>query len=540
MKSPLLFYIAFIIITSCSTKKEEKITLISEVPFHINVDSLLQINMDIVLNSNEFINKDWIRKAYEINNYKTIWIDKDVKLNKIGDSVLSVLQYANYFGLEPKDYGLEKLQNLKKELLELDPKKNSFEKAILFELLMSDSFMFFGKHLNYGKIHNIDSLSLLERKRFELDVPTTFVNTIKSENVSHYLSEVQPKQQEYRRLQKALQNYVRKSNLSKEKVAVFNFRDDSVKAYSQAKKALIIHQYILKKDSDSKLVGALKKFQIDHGLSADGVVGTNTAEALSISPFEYYQNAAISLERWRWKKAWESSYVHVNIPQFVLTYYENDSLQLMSRVVVGTRFNKTPEVYSKLSYLVAYPYWHVPRSISVSEIMVKAKNDSSYMRKNNFEVFSKALDSISLNDLDWATINENNFNYYIRQKGGSSNSLGFVKFIFQNDYSIYLHDTPTKYHFDRDIRNYSHGCIRVAKPMQLADTLLKSDSNEFNADSINNYVMKRKEKKMMFTRKLPIYIQYITCVGRDNNELIFYKDIYGYDDKIRKILFEKF
>ena len=213
-------------------------------------------------------------------------------------------------------------------------------------------------------------------------------------------------------------------------------------------------------------------------------------------------------------------------------------MQLTSNVVVGSAANRTPEIYSKLSYLVAYPFWNVPQSISINEIMVKAKKDSNYMHENNYEVFSRKMEEIPLEEMEWDTLNAKNFSFYVRQKGGPSNALGFVKFIFHNDFSIYFHDTPTKYHFNRDIRNYSHGCIRVEKAMQLADTLLKSDHNEYNLDSVKSYIEKQEEKKMPFTQKLPIYLQYITCSVSQNNRLIFYKDIYGYDEKIRKVLFK--
>ncbi|MCK5678104.1 MAG: L,D-transpeptidase family protein, partial [Flavobacteriaceae bacterium] len=353
-----------------------------------------------------------------------------------------------------------------------------------------------------------------------------------------YLLDLQPQHEGYKNTQNALRVFLKKASLSKKIIKVINYKEDSLKAYKQAKKSLVNHRYILKKSSDSVFINGLKKFQTDHGLTSDGVVGKNTAMALSISPFEYYQNAAISLERWRWKKVWKPTFIYVNIPAYFIKYYKNDTLQFRSNVVVGTVRNKTPEVYGKLNHLVAYPYWNVPTSISVNEILVNAKKDTSYMERNNYEVFSNKFKEISLDSIKWDTIHKKNFHYYIRQRGGTSNALGLVKFIFNNKYSIYLHDTPTKYYFYRDIRAYSHGCIRVQKALQLADTLLISDKNKFTLDSVFAYIDKKEEKKMIFTKKLPLYIQYITCTSDKNNRLIFYKDIYGYDEKVRKILFK--
>jgi len=538
MKTLLCFFFWCLFITSCTLKKEEKEIVPVLSIEQINIDSLLQKRFYSISNTMVFANEKWVETVYNENNFKSIWIDNDMQISSLGNNVLNLLQNANYYGLEPNDYNSDELQNLKRELKEVRTKEIFFKNVLNLEVLLTDNILLFAKHLNHGKIENIDSLSILERKALTINIPKTFVEAVKNENVFDYFDNIQPKQLEYQKLRLAVQKFVQKSNLSKENVHIQNFKEDSLRSNAQAKEALILHQYISKKASSSDLIEALKEFQMDHGLTPDGLIGKNTADALSKSPYEFYQNAVISLERWRWKPEWETSYIHINIPEYQLYYFKNDTLQLKSNVVVGRNYNKTPEIYSKLSYLIAYPFWNVPQSISVNEIMVNAKRDTSFMRRNNYEVFSKKMEEIPLKEMNWDTLNAKNFNLYIRQKGGSSNALGFVKFIFHNDFSIYLHDTPTKYYFNRDIRNYSHGCIRVEKAMQLADTLLKSDQNEYNLDSVKSYINRQKEKKMMFTQKLPIYLQYITCSVDQNNRLIFYKDIYGYDDKIRKILFE--
>ncbi len=538
MKTPICLFFLWLMLSSCSLDKEKKEEVFSKPIVIVNVDSLFQNNFSTIAKRNELTHKDWVEKVYANTNYTPIWIDNELEVNSLGDSILNVLQHANYYGLESKDYDSDKLQSLKMELLQSKSNEDHLPEAFNLEILLTDNLLLFAKDLNFGKIENTDSLSIIKRKPLTIDIPVSFAQALNKKAVFDYLENIQPKQKEYHKLRLALQKFVEKSSLSKEKVHVQNYKEDSVKAYHQAKKSLVLHQYIAKNDSDSKIMEALQEFQIDHGLIPDGIVGKNTADALSKSPYEYYQNAAISLERWRWKPDWESSYLHVNIPEYRLTYYKNDTLQLTSNVVVGSISNRTPEIYSKLSYLVAYPFWNVPQSISINEIMVKAKKDSNYMHNNNYEVFSKKRIEIPLEKMEWDTLNAKNFNFYIRQKGGSSNALGFVKFIFQNDFSIYFHDTPTKYHFNRDIRSYSHGCIRVEKAMQLADTLLKSDRNEYNLDSVKGYIKKQEEKKMFFTQKLPIYLQYITCSVSQNNRLIFYKDIYGYDENIRKILFK--
>ncbi len=540
MKYPLLILLIFSIIYSCSLKTEEEKIIIPEIQPQPQeeIHSYLAKNLNEILKENIFFNKDWIENFYQKNNYKAVWVNDSLHLNTLGDSLLNIFNHANYFGLDSKDYKSDDFQKLIKRLKKVKSLDNMYKEVALLELFLSDNYMLFGKHLNFGKIENIDSLTTIERKLFTIDLPKYYATAVEKDSIFDYLFALQPQHEGYKNLQNALQKYIKLAELSKEKINVINYKEDSLKTYKQAKEALINHRYILKRSSDSEFISGLKKFQTDHGLTNDGVVGKNTAMALSISPLEYYQNAAISLERWRWKKAWEPTFIYVNIPAYFIKFYKNDTLQFRSNVVVGTVRNKTPEVYSKLNYLVAYPYWNVPTSISVNEILVKAKKDTSYMERNNYEVFSNKFKRISLDSIKWDTIYKKNFHYYIRQKGGTSNALGLVKFIFNNKYSIYLHDTPTKYYFYRDIRAYSHGCIRVQNALQLADTLLNIDNNLFTLDSVYAYIDKKKEKNMMFNKKLPLYIQYITCTVNANNRLIFYKDIYGYDEKVRKILFK--
>ncbi len=541
MKYPLLFLLVFSFIYSCSlkTKEEEKIIIpkIQSYPQE-EIHFYLAKNINEILKENTFFNKDWIEKFYQKNNYKAVWVNDSLQLNTLGDSLLSIFDHANYYGLDSKDYKSDELKKLIKRLKKVNSTDKMYKEVTLLELFLSDNYMLFGKHLNFGKIENVDSLTTIERKLFTVDLPKYYASAVKKDSVFDYLFALQPRHEGYKKIQNALQVYLKQASLSKKIIKVIDYKEDSLKAYKQAKKALINQRYILKKSSDSVFISGLKKFQTDHGLTSDGVVGKNTAMALSISPFEYYQNAAISLERWRWKKVWKPTFIYVNIPAYFIKYYKNDTLQFRSNVVVGTVRNKTPEVYSKLNHLVAYPYWNVPTSISVNEILVKAKKDTSYMERNNYEVFSNKFKRISLDSIKWDTIYKENFHYYVRQKGGTSNALGLVKFIFNNKYSIYLHDTPTKYYFYRDIRAYSHGCIRVQNALQLADTLLNIDNNLFTLDSVYAYIDKKKEKNMMFNKKLPLYIQYITCTASANNRLIFYKDIYGYDEKVRKILFK--
>jgi len=174
----------------------------------------------------------------------------------------------------------------------------------------------------------------------------------------------------------------------------------------------------------------------------------------------------------------------------------------------------------------------VPRSISVKEILVKAQEDTAYLKRNNYEILTDNKEELDPNSINWDEVNEDNFNYLIRQKGGSSNALGLVKFIFPNKYAIYLHDTPTKYYFDQELRAYSHGCIRVEKALDLAEQLLRADNNTYNIDSIYKYIEMCKEKPMELKTKIPINIFYVTTSVDKSGNIIFYNDVYKKDEKL--------
>ena len=535
MKLPLYFIFLIIGIFSCTKNKSP----IKQDPPKRNLAIEFVNDFRQHYNNNITKNDKILDTFYALTTFQPVWINDSLLLNKAGKDFITILANANHYGLEPKQYSIDKIQKIFKDLQESDTTKNRIGFAVLLEKLLTNNYFIFGKHLNYGLIENVDTLTTLPRKEFKINMLDYLLIAQKKDSVINYLLNLQPKHDSYRKLQTGLVKFIKASTLSQEKVKVESFKSDTLKAIVQAKKALVLHNYITNKTTDTIFIRGLRKFQYEHGLKPDGVIGTNTAKALSKSPYEYYQSAAVSLERWRWKTAWEKDFIHVNIPTFNLLISLGDTLKNEHRIVVGSLRNRTPEVYSKLSYIVAYPYWHVPKSISVNEILVNQKRDPEYIPNNNYEIFTKNLEQVSSAVINWDTISSSNFNFYFRQKGGSANALGLVKFIFDNKYSIYLHDTPTKYNFFRELRAYSHGCIRVQNAIEMADDILQYDENIFTVDSIYSYVEKREEKKMMLTKKLPVYIQYIVCDTDEDDTIIFYKDIYKKDEEIIKLLFDR-
>lgn len=478
-----------------------------------------------------------ILSLYQAIDFEPVWLDDGLNFKKETHELIGLLRNSRRYGLEPSYYKLEIIDSLIEARNESKVNDEIQQISTLLEAEISNRYFQFGKHLHRGVIQDPSLFSFLPTKGSQLNFAEYFEQAFNKNQLISSLIDLQPKQESYRKLQRSLEKFVDTSNFSIERINVPTFKEDSLNSVRLATQVLQIHQLISKEIDDSIFFRSLKKFQKVHGLKQDGIIGLNTAKALSLSPFQDYQSAAASLERWRWKPNWEENFIHVNIPSYNLQFFTDNKLKSQHRVVIGSRSNTTPEVYSRLSYLVAYPYWHVPRSISVEEILVKAKKDPDYLSNNHYDVLI-GKEKVDPKKINWDTVNRNNFKMFFRQKGGSYNALGLVKFIFDNPYLIYLHDTPSKNYFARDLRAYSHGCIRVQEAIELADKILLWDQNIFTKDSIQHYVELKKEKMMPIENKLAIYIQYIVCDVNEQNELIFYQDVYNKDEQLIEMMFD--
>lgn len=479
----------------------------------------------------------WVDSLYAKLKYKTIWISDSLTVNEDGKELLGQLLQAEDFGLNTQLYPINLLLRLENTLDTLAATKDKYLLAAKLDALLSYNYMVHGKHLNYGLLDSISPYTELSRRPFSIDLSDYLHRAQKTDSLLVKLRELQPNHTEYRNLQVGLKKFLERNNLSTKSVPVINFREDSVKAVQQAKRALIIHEYLRDGEPDSLYIPALKKFQKDHGLHQDGLVGNNTAAALSLSPYQYYRQIVANLERWRWRGPWKPDRLYVNIPEYVLRVYKNDSLIKKHPVVVGNKRNRTPELIDSLAYIIAYPFWNVPKRISINEILVQAKKDSTYMKRNKYEVLTKDKKFIDADSIDWTTVTRRNFDYFIRQQGGGLNALGYVKFIFPNKDAIYLHDTPTKSHFYNEKRAYSHGCVRVQDALELADYLLEEDDNRYTMDTVNTYIENQKEKWIPMQHKMAIYFYYVTTTADENGNIIFYDDVYDLNKPLIRDLF---
>jgi murein L,D-transpeptidase YcbB/YkuD len=267
---------------------------------------------------------------------------------------------------------------------------------------------------------------------------------------------------------------------------------------------------------DPALAGAVAVYQARHGIDVDSVLGPGTVESMNL-PAEYrLGQIAGNLERYRWlPRSLGSRYVLVNVPAFRLEAYDGGKKALEMKVIVGAEYNNraTPVFSDSMQYVVFRPYWIPTDSIVMNEIEPKVAKDPGYLAQENME---------------YATIDGKR---RVRQKPGPKNSLGLVKFMFPNEFSIYLHDTPEGQLFEKDIRAFSHGCIRLEHPDQLAELLLG-----WPADQVHQAMQQGPDNKQVnLPNKVPVYILYFTTYAR-NGELHFGNDLYKRDEALVKAM----
>lgn len=273
---------------------------------------------------------------------------------------------------------------------------------------------------------------------------------------------------------------------------------------------------------DSSLFRATRRFQQRTGLTPDGSIGVKMITELNVPVKKRIRQILINLERVRWLPAEnDSNYILVNIPEFKMHVYDSSRWNYDMRVIVGTAANSSAIFTGQLRYIVFSPYWNVPESIVLKEIMPAMARNPNYLSKNHMEI-TGYKGKIPV----------------IRQIPGPWNSLGLVKFLFPNNYSIYLHDTPNRNLFQQSNRSLSHGCIRIGEPKKFAAYLLRNDRS-WTEKRIDSAMHLKKEQWVTLPKGIPVLLVYFTAWVDREGQLNFRKDIYGHDARMEAKLFER-
>lgn len=521
MKFYMLCVTFFFLLFSCGDKKGETNFLDLRLPASKKIAWILkEENASLTGLPDEALT--FLRKFYVSRNNKALWV-KDSAFNRTGEYVYEILRDPLALGIPDRRIKI--------------PKKDTIISIIIKELYITNSLATLSRDLRYG------ILDSTRRKNKSLSYPAVHGFQKKLEFRSDSLELVAqqimnwgPADTVYRKLAHRLFDFVRHHNVPGDhnlKVPVY--KKNPTQSLNLAKKSLVLKGYLTEKDKDSNFHHALKEFQLDNGLKADGLLGQTTADALNETLLEKCRRTAVVMEKIRWRQRPGKRYIEVNIPEYTLRFFADDTLKSVNRIIVGKYDTQTPEFDAELRTIISYPYWRVPFSIASKEILPDARRDSLYFAKNNMKLYKKG-NEINPMAVNWKNISAKSFPYTVVQQPGHDNSLGIIKFDFQNKYGVYFHDTPQKRLFNTVLRSYSHGCMRCENPVELAKMILVKDKNRMVPDSLDSLLARGIHRTIHLKKRIPIYVEYHSVVVTPQR-LVFLRDIYLRDRKLAKVMF---
>ncbi len=497
--------------------------------------------------SGKLYNPTILRQFYSNRGYEPAW----TSFKNIDDALASIGSVYDD-GLDPQDYRLHDLSTTFETL-----KSSSTidaEVFALFDIQMSESLLTAAAHLLSGKVNpaNLMNNWNIEVSNYKDVFPNaagTFEKALNTSTIREEFDKIRPSHYMYTGLKSKLAEYRQYQaeggwdSIPSGPTIKPGMRD--VRIAMLRKRLLATHEMEPYQVADSlvydaRLVEIMKRVQKKYGIEADGNIGKGTTQALSI-PVEYrIQQIKANMERGRWiLHQLEDRFIAVNIAGFEL-YLIDDGLEVLtSPVMVGKYQTQTPVFKSHMSYIVLNPTWTVPRSLN-AEYIAKQKKDAGYLQKENMEVVTYSGKVLDHKTLNWNKYTEANFPYMFRQKPGPKNALGEMKFMFPNDHSIYLHDTPSRGLFTRDLRAFSHGCIRTKEIYALAEELLRGNDEGWTIEKLKKEIATGKTITINLKERIPVLLLYWTAGIGFNQNFYFKSDIYERDDALIEALNQPF
>ncbi len=533
----------------CNTHTEIKEKEIVKVPEKMddqvsdNIKSVLRfatenngkINSALKLDQFKIVNA-----FYDKHDFKSIWSTEE-NWNSLADSMFEFIKNSKYYGLYPEDYHYHELDSLRNRISSDSMVRMDAIAWTKADLMLSDAFVKTLKDLKEGRIMS-DSFSIVTKDSM---IDSFFIanlnKTLALKQLTQIFQSVEPANMHYLLLKEGLKEFA--DTMKTKKYLHIDFPYTDTLAFKKQ-----LHERLtqggfaidsLSQIPDSvTLSGEIKKYQAYEKLKIDGKAGEGTVGLLNDNDNEKFRRIAITLDRYKSLPQLPETYVWVNIPGFYLQLWDHDTVVFKSKVIVGKPATQTPVLHSEISNMVIFPNWTIPESIIEKEILPALKKDPGYLYKKGFSLVDNKGDEVDPFTVNWSKFKKG-IPWKIVQGSGDDNALGIFKFNFNNPYSVYLHDTNQRYLFDNSNRALSHGCVRVQKWDALAFYIAKQDSissapnhpMRYNIDSLKVWIADKNRKTVMVKNRLPLYIGYFTCIGKDG-KIIFYKDIYSDDQTL--------
>jgi len=530
-----------------------------------NTDALqTEVSKDIVdiittkqhpyLKLSNFANRsDDLDSLYKLTEYKLLWLGTDQSQKNI-PAALELLSNAAINGLNPTNYDVDGLKS-RWQAIQANP--NAYKEQALLDTALSISLLRFVHDLHYGRVNPQGikfNLKLREKKL--TDLPALIKTSVDQGTLDQLPKLIEPQLQQYQKLKQALVSYRELAAT----VTPFQITGIEKKLSPGDKHPQIpeLKQFLqqlgdLPEDNTASstaksiiysdnIVAGVKKFQLRHGLGADGVIGKTTVAALNVPLSQRVTQIELAMERLRWLPEFNAGKsIIVNIPSFQLWAFDEmgqlDPTVTNMRVVVGRALeNQTPVLMAEMRFIDFMPYWNVPYSIAKQEIIPKLLQNPNYLAQENMElvpVFGNEVQGTGYTGGEIEQIKQGSLR--IRQRPGGKNALGRVKFIFPNKDDVYLHDTPANALFSKSRRDFSHGCVRVEKPQLLAEFALKNQEG-WDKELIKQALETPKTRRVLLKQPIPVLFFYTTTFFDQYDNLKFYSDIYGHDNVLLEAL----
>ncbi len=479
---------------------------------------------------------------YRRRHYRPAWSDGP-GATQTAASLLDALRKASSHGLRPADYHLQKIEALLAGAGKPAVPRNRMSTDL--DLLLTDAFLSYAADLSSGKVNpaKIEAHWHIPRARFN-DLGQVLEQALETGTVEQALQGLAPSDPRYAGLARALAGY---REIERRGGWVKIPPGKSLKKGDRGARVPILRNRLTVTGElaaaspaepdlfDDALEAAVAKFQKSHGLDVDGHAGPQTLAAMNVPVQERVRGIRVNMERWRWlSRNLGEHYIWVNIPGFDLTVYDKGQAVLSMAIIVGKAAWSTPVFERKMNRVVLNPYWHVPPSIAVKETIPRIRRDPGYLDREQIKVISLRTGRfVNPRSINWSRVPKHPLPYRFRQDAGPKNALGRIKFLLPNPYNVYLHDTPERRLFERAQRGFSHGCIRIEKPLDLAVHLLGS-SPAWTRENILTVIDAGKMQEIPIPVPVETYILYFTAWTDADGTVEFREDIYRRDEPVAK------
>jgi L,D-transpeptidase YcbB len=489
-----------------------------------------------------------VQEFYEPTGFTPAWVQGSHPVPQ-AVSLIEIFRNAWRKGLDPEDYDASRWE---KRIGDLQGSSGGAAVA-RFDVALTVCTMRYVSNLRVGRVNP-------QHFRFQLDVAhkkndlAQFLRTqiLTTTNLQPVFDQVEPPFAAYRRTEQTLSRYIELARTDDgEKLPAVKKPIEPGQTYQGTPRLARLLRLVedlpasanVPADTqvyDGQLVEAVKRFQRRHGMDEDGRLGPSTINQLNVPLQDRVLQLQLTLERWRWlPDEFSAPPIIVNIPDFHLRALdENNKVVMDMRVIVGKSMRtQTPVFTREMTYVVLRPYWNVPPSILRGEIVPAIQRDRGYIARKNYEVTTQdgnVVTSGEISDEVLAQLRAGKL--AVRQKPGPSNALGLIKLIFPNEHNVYLHSTPSQNLFSRSRRDFSHGCIRVEKPAELAAWALRNNPG-WTVEKVQEGMQSGKDNvTVTLVKRVPVFIVYGTALTYENGDVHFSDDIYGFDGKLAAVL----